>query len=90
MLPINSNGGIMKPTLHSIAFKFTINKLRNYIISAADIYDIAGDCRYKTLRYISIICGGEDLHFLGRYHVTISTISYLANNAKITLHDIAD
>ena len=66
----------MKPTLHSIVFKFTINRLRNYIMSDAGIYDLSDNYKYKKIGCIDFSylnpCGVEILHFLGRYNVTLS------------------
>ena len=82
----------MKPTLHSIAFKFTINILRSCIIkNYSDIYDVSSDYRYKNLRYVSTIGSSNALHYQGgtlAFHN--NWMGYFANNAKITLHDIAD
>lgn len=81
----------MKPTLHTIAFKFTINRLRSYIMSDADICDLSSDYRYINLRYVS--GWGKALHYQGgtlTLYESVPNISHLANNTKYILHDIAD
>lgn len=78
----------MKPTLHTIAFKFIINKLRNYLPDDADIYDLSSDYRYKNLRYVSTC--GRALHYVGGTLNNDCMGYYFTYNAKITLHDIAD
>lgn len=78
----------MKPTLHSIAFKFTINKLRIYLPDDADIYDLSSDYRYKNLRYVSTC--GRTLHYEGGTLNNNWMGCYFTYNTKNTLHDIAD
>lgn len=77
----------MKHTLHGIAFESTINRLRNCTINNSDIYDMSNDYRYKNLRYVSTC--GRALHYVGG-PLHNNWMGYFANNAKITLHDIAD
>ena len=80
----------MKPTLHSIAFKFTINILRSCTINDSDIHDVSSNYRYKNLRYVSTIYSSDALHYQGgtlAFHN--NWMGYFANNVTITLHDIA-